>query len=100
MIANSEMWGSDIEVYRQLRSSMLTLRMRHADELSRFPRSAQLLNLFDQVVDAVQVTIEDAEERLLERLQSKGQLRESPPCSVGTPSSRRSGKPPQVDSIV
>ncbi len=83
MIANLEMWGRDIEACRQLLSSMLTLRIRHADELSQFPRSNLLLNMLDQVADAVQLTIEDAEERLIERLQAGGQQREGPPRSVG-----------------
>jgi hypothetical protein len=93
MVTNPEMWGRDIEACRQLRSSMLTLRIRHADELSRFPRSNLILNMLDQVVDAVQFTIEDAEERLLERLQAKGQLREGPSRSVGTLDPSRLDKP-------
>jgi hypothetical protein len=77
MIAIPEMWGRDIEACRQLRSSMQTLRIRHSDELSQFPRSSLLLSMLDRVVDAAQVTIEDAEERLFQRLQDTGQVREA-----------------------
>jgi hypothetical protein len=96
MVTNPEMWGRDIEACRQLRSSMLTLRIRHADELSRFPRSNLLLNMLDRVLDAAQVTIDDAEERLLEKLQVNGHIRESPPCSDRTLDTSHFGKPQGV----
>jgi hypothetical protein len=93
MATNPEMWGRDIEACRRLRTSMLALRIWHTDELSRFPRSDQLLKMLDQVADAAQVTIEDAEERLLERLQADGQVREGPPRSFGDFDPSRFSKP-------
>jgi hypothetical protein len=93
MVTHPEMLGRDIEACRQLRSSMLSLRIRHADELSRFPRSNMLLNMLDQLVDAVQVTIEDAEERLLERLQAESRVRKRPPRLVGNLDSSRFSQP-------
>jgi hypothetical protein len=49
--------------------------------------------MLDQVVDAAQVTIEDAEERLIERLQAHGQVRERPPRSFGDLDRSRFSKP-------
>jgi hypothetical protein len=83
MATKPEMWGRDIEACRRMLASLLALRARYTDELPRFRRTNLLLEMLNQIVDAAQVTVEDAEERLTERLQANGRVREGPPRSFG-----------------